>query len=229
MFPALGPKCASGARTRRSQIRWSLKMNRQRHWNTVYTRKADGDVSWFETLPEVSLAMLAAAGLNRDSCVIDVGGGDSRLVDALTETGLDCVAVLDVSGAALDRAKGRLGEKAANITWIESDVTADWSLKPMDIWHDRAVFHFLTAADDRAKYVAQMREVLKIGGTAIVATFDVTGPEKCSGLPVQRYSAESLSQELGSDFHLVESVAHLHPTPWGTTQPFSYSRFLRAA
>ncbi len=201
-------------------------MDRQQHWNDVYTKKTERDVSWFETLPEVSLRMLDAAGLNPDSCVVDVGGGDSRLVDALAEKGLECLAVLDVSGAALERAKGRLGTRAAAVTWIESDVAATWSLKPMDIWHDRAVFHFLTEPHDRVTYVGHMRDVLKIGGSAIVATFDVSGPEKCSGLPVQRYSAESLAEELGDGFHLIESLTHLHHTPWGASQPFRSCRSL---
>jgi ubiquinone/menaquinone biosynthesis C-methylase UbiE len=204
-------------------------MDRQHHWNTVYTNKTEREVSWFETLPEISLRMLDEAGLNEDSCVIDVGGGDSRLVDALTARGLDCLAILDVSAAALGRAKDRLGPAGAAITWIEADVAADWTLKPMDIWHDRAVFHFLVDAEDRTKYLAHMRDVLKLHGSAILATFDVNGPEKCSGLPVQRYSADLLARELGSDFRLVDSVPHEHHTPWGAAQAFRYSRFIRAA
>jgi SAM-dependent methyltransferase len=202
-------------------------MDRQGHWNTVYTQKTERDVSWFETFPEISLKMLNDAGLNEDSCVIDVGGGDSRLVDALTAKGLDCLAVLDISGAALSRAKNRLGANASAVTWIESDVAAEWTLKPMDIWHDRAVFHFLVNPDDRAKYVARVRDVLKLEGSAIIATFDVNGPEKCSGLPVQRYSAESLTCELGAGFRLLDSVRHEHRTPWGSSQAFRYSRFVR--
>lgn len=202
-------------------------MNRRHHWNTVYTSRTEQDVSWFETLPAVSLQMLDDAGLNEESCVIDVGGGDSRLVDALTAKGLDCLAVLDVSGAALNRAKNRLGAAADAITWIEADVSAEWSLKPMDIWHDRAVFHFLIDAGDRARYVAHMRDVLKPEGSAIVATFDLNGPEQCSGLPVRRYSAEALAHELGDGFRLVDSVGHQHRTPWGATQAFRYSRFVR--
>jgi hypothetical protein len=204
-------------------------MSRRRHWNTVYTQKTGRDVSWFETRPAISLKLLDDAGLDEDSCVVDVGGGDSRLVDALTAKGLDCIAVLDVSAAALNRAKTRLGATAAAITWIEADVAAEWTLKPMDIWHDRAVFHFLVEAGDRAKYVSHMRDVLKLNGSAIVATFDLNGPEKCSGLPVQRYSSESLARELGDGFRLVDSVPHEHRTPWGSIQAFQYSRFVRVA
>ena len=202
-------------------------MERQGHWNTVYTTKGEREVSWFEALPALSLQMMEAAGLNAETCVLDVGGGDSRLVDVLAERGLDCLAVLDVSGAALLRAQDRLGAKAMIPIWIEADVAGDWSLKPMDIWHDRAVFHFLTEADDRQRYVVHLLQTLKVGGTAIVATFAPDGPEKCSGLPVQRYSPTSLAAELGADLALVDAVPYQHATPWGTTQSFQYSRFTR--
>jgi hypothetical protein len=141
--------------------------------------------------------------------------------------GLDCVAVLDVSGAALARAKARIGSAAEALTWIESDVAADWSLKPMDIWHDRAVFHFLTDAETRARYRAHLMQTLRTRGTAIIATFAPDGPDTCSGLPVTRYSPEALAAELGGQLCLVESVRHLHRTPWGTTQAFQYSRFVK--
>jgi len=202
-------------------------MERKAHWNTVYHTRSERDVSWFETLPEVSLRLMEAAGLSSETCVIDVGGGDSHLVDVLVARGLDCLAVLDVAGAALDRARTRLGAKASVPIWIEADVTGEWSLKPIDIWHDRAVFHFLTDPEDRTRYGAHLRQTLKVGGAAIVATFAPDGPEKCSGLPVVRYSPAALSQERGSDLSLVETVAHTHTTPWGATQSFQYSRFVR--
>ena len=140
--------------------------------------------------------MMEAAGLTADTCVFDVGGGDSRLVDALVARGIDCLAVLDISGGALERARARLGRAAATPVWIEADVAGHWSLKPMDIWHDRAVFHFLVEAEDRSRYCAHLRHTLKAGGTAILATFAPDGPERCSGLPVRRYSPETLSTEL---------------------------------
>jgi uridine phosphorylase len=202
-------------------------MDRKQHWQTVYASHSERDVSWFEALPAVSVQMIEAAGLTPESCVIDVGGGDSRLVDALAARGLDCLAVLDVSGAALDRAQARLGDAAAALTWIEADVTADWSLKPMDIWHDRAVFHFLTTPDDRARYRAHLRHTLKLQGTAIIATFALNGPATCSGLPVARYSPQTLAAELGDEFLLIEVVPHEHRTPWGALQPFIYARFRR--
>jgi len=202
-------------------------MELQDHWNRVYTTKSDEQVSWFEPLPTVSVQMLKAAGVTPESCVIDVGGGDSRLVDYLVAEGLDCVAVLDVSGAALARSKTRIGSRADLLMWIESDVAAAWTLKPMDVWHDRAVFHFLTDANARDRYREHLLEVLKPGGSAIIATFAPDGPEKCSGLPVARYSPDALAAELGPALRLIESQPHAHRTPWGTTQSFQYSRFVK--
>jgi hypothetical protein len=203
-------------------------MPRAEHWNTVYTTKGER-VSWFEASPEVSLRLMEAAGLSANTCVLDVGGGDSRLVDALIARGLRRLAVLDVSAAALDRARARLGADAAIPTWIEADVAGDWSLEPVDIWHDRAVFHFLVDAGDRAQYGARLRQTLKAGGTAIVATFALDGPERCSGLPIVRYSPETLAKELGPGLTLVEAVRHVHTTPWDATQAFQYCRFHRTA
>jgi SAM-dependent methyltransferase len=202
-------------------------MDRQRHWNDVFSKRAEGDVSWFESVPATSLRLLEAAGLSIDTCVLDVGGGDSHLIDHLIARELDCLAVLDVSGAALARARARLGPAASIPIWLETDVTNDWSLRPMDIWHDRAVFHFLTEKHDRERYRFHMLRTLKEGGSAILATFALDGPDKCSGLPVVRYSPESLSEELGPALGFVESVAHVHTTPWGATQSFLYCRFRR--
>jgi len=200
-------------------------MDRHNHWERVFTTNGDRDISWFEAVPEVSLRLMEAAGLTAETCVLDVGGGNSRLVDCLAARGLDCLAVLDVSETALHQAQLRLGEAASTPTWIASDVTGDWTLKPMDIWHDRAVFHFLTDSCDRVTYVEHLRDTLKRGGTAIIATFALDGPEQCSGLPVMRYSPPTLASELGDAFGLVESVPYLHTTPWGSTQSFQYSRF----
>jgi SAM-dependent methyltransferase len=202
-------------------------MTPQEHWNAIYRTKSERDVSWFEALPAVSLELLEDAGLTEDTCVVDVGGGESRLVDALLARGLDCLAVLDVSGEALDHARTRVGSNARVVTWIEADVTAGWSLKAMDIWHDRAVFHFLVAPDDRIRYLTHMRETLKPGGSAIIATFAPDGPATCSGLPVARYSPATLAQAVGRDFELVDVRAWQHVTPWGALQPFQYSRFRR--
>jgi SAM-dependent methyltransferase len=202
-------------------------MQRQSHWDAVYSTRGEQQLSWFEALPVLSLRMMEAAGLTLETCVLDVGGGDSRLVDELAARGLDCLAVLDVSGAALHRAQARLGAAASIPIWIEADVAGCWSLKPMDIWHDRAVFHFLTEPEDRDRYRSHLRQTLKRGGSAIVATFAPDGPEKCSGLPVVRYSPETLAREFHADLELVEAAPYVHTTPWGATQSFQYCRFTR--
>jgi trans-aconitate methyltransferase len=199
----------------------------KQHWDTVYATKGEHDVSWFEASPVVSLQLIEATGLTARTCVLDVGGGESRLVDALLARGVMCIAVLDVAREALVRAQARLGDKARDVAWIEADVTGAWSWKEVDIWHDRAAFHFLTERADRDSYKAKLAEMLKPGGSAILATFAPDGPEKCSGLPVARYSPEMLGSELGEGFVLVDSRRHTHTTPWGTLQAFQYSRFVR--
>ena len=202
-------------------------MNRHDHWNAIYSTKGEQGVSWFEALPSVSVEMIEAAGLTPDTCVVDVGGGESRLVDTLLARGLECLAVLDISGEALHHAQARIGAAAQIVTWIQADVTGAWSLKPMDVWHDRAVFHFLTVPEDRAHYRDHLVATLKPHGSAIIATFAPDGPEKCSGLPVARYSPETLATELGTAFQLVEARPYRHLTPRGAEQSFQYSRFVR--
>ena len=148
-------------------------------------------------------------------------------MDFVLGQGTGCVCVLDISAAALQKARQRLGEKARRVNWIEADVTGEWHVPLVDIWHDRAVFHFLTNAEDRARYVAHLRTALNPGGSAIIATFAPDGPEKCSGLPCVRYSPDSLQRELGSEFRLEEWVRESHQTPFGTVQEFGYQRFTR--
>ena len=201
---------------------------RQQHWNAIYKSRDEWDVSWFEAFPAISLEMIEAIGLKPDTCIVDVGGGESRLIDALLRAGLNCLAVLDVSREALEHARARIGTAARVVTWIESDVTGSWSLKPMDIWHDRAVFHFLVEAEDRLRYLTHLRQTLKVNGGAIIATFAPDGPDRCSGLPVARYSPDALAAELGGEFTLLESRLHPHRTPSGTVQSFQYSRFRRS-
>ncbi len=159
--------------------------------------------------------------------MIDVGGGDSRLVDHLIERGLTCVSVLDISPIALARAKERLGARASLVSWIEADVTAEWPVPAVDVWHDRAVFHFLTDATERDRYRARLNEALRPGGSLIIATFALEGPPVCSDLPVARYSPETLARELGPRFHLDEATPEPHVTPAGKTQEFWYTRFTR--
>lgn len=202
-------------------------MDTHEHWNSIYRVKGEQGVSWFEPVPSISLEMMEAAGLTRETCVLDVGGGESRLVDVLLGRGLDCLAVLDLSDEALHHAQERIGAKSLAVTWISADVTGPWFVKPMDIWHDRAVFHFLVAPAQRERYIAHMHQSLKPHGTAIIATFAPDGPEKCSGLPVARYSPEALAAELGGAFQLIEARRHFHVTPSHATQAFQYSRFVR--
>lgn len=201
--------------------------SRTDHWHRIHTTKAGRQVSWFEEIPAVSLRLLEAAGMTAGSCVLDVGGGDSSLVDVLLARGLRCLGVLDVSGVALERARQRLGPLKDVPRWIEAEVTSAWTVEPMDIWHDRALFHFLTAAEDRGRYGQRLRDTVKVGGGVIIATFAPDGPETCSGLPVSRYSPDTLADELPAGFDLVESLPHLHRTPGGAPQSFQYSRFTR--
>lgn len=202
-------------------------MNRAEHWNAVYAAKTDHQVSWFEPEPSVSLAMLDAAGLLATHSVIDIGGGNSRLVDGLLARGLSRVTVLDVSAEAIARSRERLGPAASLVTWLVADVTGDWTPPAVDLWHDRAVFHFLADAADRTRYVERLYEAVKPGGAAVIATFAPDGPEKCSGLPVVRYSAGQLAETVGAGFELEDALLHVHETPWGSAQSFQYTRFRR--
>jgi SAM-dependent methyltransferase len=200
-------------------------MGRQRHWDDIYAAKGDAELSWTEPDPHRSLALIRAACPS--GRVIDVGGGASVLCERLLDVGGYAVAVLDISAAALDRARARLGERAKDVRWIVADVTANPDLGTHDCWHDRAVFHFLTDPSDRAAYVALLSRSVPVGGHAIIATFALDGPAKCSGLPVQRYDGPSLAAALGSTFRLLHSHPEIHVTPWGAAQPFNYAVFAR--
>ena len=201
--------------------------SRRAHWEGVYTKKGENEVSWFQENPAPSLELIAQVGATPASAIIDIGGGASRLVDNLVERGFEDVTVLDLSEAALEAAKARLGDDAARVHWIVADATAWEPLKAYDIWHDRAAFHFLTEDHDRAAYVARLERALKVGGYAIIATFALDGPERCSGLPVVRYDPASLGQTLGRAFQLMATRRHVHATPWGSDQSFQFSVFRR--
>lgn len=201
-------------------------MNRTEHWNRVYRTNPPDDVSWFQTRPAISLKLIEACGVGRDDGIIDVGGGASVLVDFLLDAGYMQLAVLDISAAALEHAKRRLGARAA-VDWFAADVTTFVPSRRFALWHDRAVFHFLTDQADRHKYVETMKRTLTPDGHAVIATFAIDGPEKCSGLSVCRYDAPAISTELGPEFQLVEEVKDTHVTPWKTEQRFSYFRFAR--
>ncbi len=201
--------------------------NRKTHWETVYTTKGENEVSWFQDDPAPSLELIDLARPTKESHIVDIGGGASRLVDKLVAGGFVHVSVLDISAAALDVAKARLGARASSVEWIVADVTAWQPKQQFDIWHDRAAFHFLVAPADRAAYVARMKQALRPGGHAIIATFAIDGPEKCSGLPVNRYDPAELARELGEGFVLIESRRHDHATPWNSKQRFQFSLFRR--
>lgn len=201
--------------------------DRSTHWDNVYATKGEAEVSWFQNSPATSLAMIRAANPDRAAAIIDIGGGASRLVDALLLDGYRDVAVLDLSANALDAAKKRIGTAASRVDWIVADATTWRPTKAYDLWHDRAAFHFLTDSRDRTGYIERLRSAVAPGGHVIIATFALDGPEKCSGLPVQRHDSASLAAELGPGFELVETRNEAHHTPWNSTQAFQFSRFRR--
>lgn len=198
-------------------------MNTKAHWEKVYQSKAVDEVSWYRPHLDVSLGLIKDAAPDRGSAIIDVGGGEATLVDDLVGRGYGDVTVLDISQAAIEVAKARLGPAAASVRWITGDITqVELEVARYDLWHDRAVFHFLTKAEDRSAYIRQVARAVKPGGHVIVATFGPEGPEKCSGMDVVRYDAGSLHGEFGAKFRLLDSVTELHETPWGTPQQFMY-------
>jgi len=204
------------------------ELNRQAHWQLVYKEKGENQFSWFQERPNISLALIEAVQADRSSAIIDIGGGASRLVDALVEKGYRDLTVLDLSESAVSIAKMRLGERAAMVKWIVADVTRWEPPRSCDLWHDRAAFHFLTEASDRTAYIDRLRKAVRPGGHAIIGTFGLDGPERCSGLPVVRYDAARLSATLTPSFALVDMRRDDHKTPWGAIQHFQFSVFRRA-
>ena len=201
------------------------RMSDRAHWERMHTTKAPDSVSWFEPRPEHSLALIQSTGLGLDARILDVGSGASRLVDLLLEAGYERLGVLDISGAALARVQARLGDRATGVEWFEADVRAFTSPHRWDLWHDRAVFHFLTHPEDRARYLNVLRTALEPGGYVVIATFGPEGPTRCSGLPVRRYGLEELQDELGAGFSLVRHLLADHETPGGARQQFLYAVF----
>jgi len=195
----------------------------KQHWEGVYRQKPEETVSWFQPRPAISLALLHAAGIRKDDAIIDVGGGVSRLVDYLLAEGFADISVLDIAESALKTAQQRLGTAVDRVNWIAADVTQWLPSRKYRLWHDRAVFHFLTDVADRAAYRRNLETALMPNGTAIIASFAPDGPERCSGLSVQRYSPESLAAELGQKFRLKDHRSEDHLTPAGKVQRFQYS------
>jgi 2-polyprenyl-3-methyl-5-hydroxy-6-metoxy-1,4-benzoquinol methylase len=198
-------------------------MENKTHWEQIYHTKTATQVSWYQLHPSLSLQHIQNTRVGKTSHIIDVGGGASTLVDHLLDDGFQQITVLDISAAALEVAQQRLGQRAKSVTWLEADITqATLPAQEYDIWHDRAVFHFLTEQQDRQRYVNAVRKAVKPGGHVIVATFASDGPERCSGLEVVRYDSRSLHNQFGADFELLDSTREEHHTPFETEQKFIY-------
>jgi len=198
-------------------------MNAKTHWESVYGTKAPDAVSWYAAHLLLSMHYVRKAASGRDANIIDVGGGESTLVDDLLDEGYDKLTVLDISATALEVTRRRLGARADKVNWLTGDVLdIELPFGAYDVWHDRAVFHFLTSDEQRQRYVEQVLKALKPGGYAIVGTFGPEGPEKCSGLPVARYDPNTLHARFGAPFQLVDSSIEVHRTPWGAPQQFVY-------
>lgn len=204
-----------------------LRLDRKEHWETAHSTRGARELSWYQQNPALSLAMISRANITADTPLIDVGGGASLLVDFLIEEGYRDLTVLDVSGVALRKARRRLGERASYVEWIEQDIITFEAPRKYGLWHDRALFHFLTLKEERRKYMQVLRKALQGGGQAIVSSFAVGGPERCSGLDIVQYDAVKLGRELGSGFTLLEQKEVLHLTPANKEQLFAYYRFIR--
>ncbi|SMC29394.1 Methyltransferase domain-containing protein [Andreprevotia lacus DSM 23236] len=203
-------------------------MDSKAHWEGIYQNKATDAVSWYRLHLETSLRLIEAAAATPDAAIIDVGGGEATLVDDLLARGYTQLSVLDISQPAIARTQQRLGKQAALVNWIVADITqATLPEQGYDIWHDRAVFHFLTAQAQRDAYVLQLRHALKPDGHLLISTFGPDGPLQCSGLDIVRYDAEMLQRQFGPDFLLQESGTEVHRTPWGTEQQFVYCHLKR--
>jgi SAM-dependent methyltransferase len=203
--------------------------DRKNHWEAVFADKPSEELAWYQPHLQLSLELTQATDLPEDASILDVGGGDSTLVDDLLAAGFSNLSVLDISTNAIQRNQRRLEQRASRVTWIEGDITqVDLPAGAYHLWHDRATFHYLTDPLERGLYVLAARRALASGGYLIIATFSLDGPEKCSGLPVMRYNSHTLSRELGSHFALLQSRPEIHRTPWGEEQLFQYSLFRKA-
>jgi SAM-dependent methyltransferase len=202
-------------------------MTRQEHWEAVYTEKSDQEVSWHQADPWLSTQLITEACNDRTARIIDVGGGSSRLVEQLLDAGFNHLAVLDISRAAVDRARTRMGDRSGMVQWRVADITEVPEVGQFDVWHDRATYHFLTEASDRLHYAELVARSVPSGGHIIIAAFAPDGPSTCSGLDVCRYNAGSLGQELGPAFTCEREILDQHVTPSGSVQPFTFARFRR--
>ncbi len=201
--------------------------NRKAHWENIYRHKSTQEVSWYQQEPTLSLQLIQGSAIPAEEPVIDVGGGASVLVDFLLRSGYLDINVLDISEQALANTKARLGESSRKINWYATDITEFEPPQPYSLWHDRAVFHFLTAEPDRERYIEVLNQSLRPGGHLIIAAFAIGGPQKCSGLEIVQYDKSRISAELGQCFHLVEEAEELHITPNNIEQKFTYFRFIK--
>jgi hypothetical protein len=200
--------------------------DRRRHWDSAYKGREETEVSWFQETAEPSLGLILKHS-RPDHAVIDIGAGASRLVDGLLDRGYSDITLVDISQIALDKTRRRLGAMATDISFLDVDVTAWAPQRAWDVWHDRAVFHFLVQDVDQAAYLAVMDKGTRPGSVVVLGTFALQGPEKCSGLPVRRYSARSLQNRIGAQYRLIEEVDHVHRTPVGREQAFTFAVFVR--
>lgn len=199
--------------------------NRKNHWENIYDTKAFEEASWYQSKPETSLEFIKHLNLNKDAAIIDIGGGDSFLVDFLLESGYGNLTVLDISEKAIQRAKKRLGEKAQKVKWIISDITEFAPDEKYNLWHDRAAFHFLINDEDIKKYTETAENSIQSGGFIFIGTFSENGPKKCSGIEIRQYSEESLSAIFENSFKKTESFKTNHKTPFDTIQNFVFCGF----
>lgn len=197
------------------------------HWEGVYSMREPEELSWYQPDPERSLALIEEAGLAPTSAILDLGGGASRLAGRLLAAGYEDVTVADISGAALDRARAELGAEGDRVVWLQVDVRRGRLDRRYDLWHDRAVFHFMVDSDDRQGYLGNLRRALRPGGHLVLATFGPEGPTSCSGLPVRRYGIDDLAATLGAGFEQLSSELETHRTPSGSEQQFLYARLRR--
>lgn len=200
--------------------------NSQEYWDDVYTKNRPDEVSWFQKEPTISLNLIQKLSNNKAQ-VIDIGGGASVLADYLLKLGYSNIAVLDISKKAIDHTKTRLVNQAVKVEWYVKDITDFIPSHPYDIWHDRAVFHFLVDPKSRALYIKTLKNTLRPEGYALIATFAKDGPKKCSGLDIMQYDSLSIQHELGDEFTLIEHQSEIHLTPKGNEQLFNYFLFQR--
>jgi ubiquinone/menaquinone biosynthesis C-methylase UbiE len=200
-------------------------MNLQSHWQSVYNTKSLQEVSWFQPVPQVSLDFLSESGISKDAAIIDVGGGDSFFADYLLNLGYTNITVLDISEAAISRAKKRIGKKANQIKWVVSDITEFVSEGQFDFWHDRATFHFLTSTEQIEKYLAIANNAITSSGKIVIGTFSESGPSKCSGLPIKQYNESLLTVLIKKWFQKIKCIHADHVTPFNTIQNFLFCSF----